>query len=191
MNKVPMEIVNIEPSGSSSGAYVMVLAEREGSRRLSIIIGSTEAQAIAIELEKMRASRPLTHDLFKTAFGCFNLDLTEVVINKVVEGIFYTRLVMTDGTREEEMDARPSDAVALAYRFNCPIYCEEAVLAEVGITPEDVEMEFDFDDQMMEEEAEKADKTIGDLQSELEEALAREDYELASQLRDEIERRKG
>ncbi len=191
MNKVPMEIVNIEPSGSSSGAYVMVLAEREGSRRLSIIIGSTEAQAIAIELEKMRASRPLTHDLFKTAFGCFNLDLTEVVINKVVEGIFYTRLVMTDGTREEEMDARPSDAVALAYRFNCPIYCEEAVLAEVGITPEDVEMEFDFDDQMMEEEAEKAEKTIGDLQSELEEALAREDYELASQLRDEIERRKG
>lgn len=186
-----MEIVNIEPSGSSSGAYVMVLAEREGSRRLSIIIGSTEAQAIAIELEKMRASRPLTHDLFKTAFGCFNLDLTEVVINKVVEGIFYTRLVMTDGTREEEMDARPSDAVALAYRFNCPIYCEEAVLAEVGITPEDVEMEFDFDDQMMEEEAEKAEKTIGDLQSELEEALAREDYELASQLRDEIERRKG
>lgn len=186
-----MEIVNIEPSGSSSGAYVMVLGEREGSRKMSIVIGSTEAQAIAIELEKMRASRPLTHDLFKTAFGSFNLDLSEVVIHKVVEGIFYTRLVITDGVRVEELDSRPSDAVALAYRFNCPIFCEEAVLAEVGITPEDVELEFDFDDDIAEEEQGSGEKSIADLQSELEEALAREDYELASQLRDEIERRKG
>lgn len=191
MNKVPMEIVNIEPSGSSSGAYVMVLGEREGNRKMSIVIGSTEAQAIAIELEKMRASRPLTHDLFKSAFGTFNLDLAEVVIHKVVEGIFYTRLVITDGVRVEELDSRPSDAVALAYRFNCPIYCEEAVLAEVGITPEDVELEFDFDDDIADDSVETAEKNISDLQAELEEALAREDYELASQLRDEIERRKG
>jgi bifunctional DNase/RNase len=191
MNKVPMEIVNIEPSGSSSGAYVMVLGEREGNRKMSIVIGSTEAQAIAIELEKMRASRPLTHDLFKSAFGTFNLDLAEVVIHKVVEGIFYTRLVITDGVRVEELDSRPSDAVALAYRFNCPIYCEEAVLAEVGIIPEDVELEFDFDDDIADDSVETAEKNISDLQAELEEALAREDYELASQLRDEIERRKG
>lgn len=191
MNKVPMEIVNIEPSGSSSGAYVMVLGEREGNRKMSIVIGSTEAQAIAIELEKMRASRPLTHDLFKSAFGAFNLDLAEVVIHKVVEGIFYTRLVITDGVRVEELDSRPSDAVALAYRFNCPIYCEEAVLAEVGIIPEDVELEFDFDDDIADDSVETAEKNISDLQAELEEALAREDYELASQLRDEIERRKG
>lgn len=191
MNKVPMEIVNIEPSGSSSGAYVMVLGEREGSRKMSIVIGSTEAQAIAIELEKMRASRPLTHDLFKSAFGMFNLDLAEVVIHKVVEGIFYTRLVITDGVRVEELDSRPSDAVALAYRFNCPIYCEEAVLAEVGITPEDVELEFDFDDDIADDSEETAEKSVSDLQAELEEALAREDYERASQLRDEIERRKG
>ena len=173
MNKVPMEIVNIEPSGSSSGAYVMVLGEREGSRKMSIVIGSTEAQAIAIELEKMRASRPLTHDLFKSAFGMFNLDLAEVVIHKVVEGIFYTRLVITDGVRVEELDSRPSDAVALAYRFNCPIYCEEAVLAEVGITPEDVELEFDFDDDIADDSEETAEKSVSDLQAELEEALAR------------------
>lgn len=186
-----MEIVNIEPSGSSSGAYVMVLAEREGARKLSIVIGSTEAQAIAIEMEKMKASRPLTHDLFKAAFASFDLDMSEVVIHKVVEGIFYARLVLTDGAREAEIDARPSDAVALAYRFNCPIFCEESVLAEVGITPEDVEVEFDFDDDIMDEADEPAEKSIHDLQAELDEALDREDYERASQLRDEIERRKG
>ena len=186
-----MEIVNIEPSGSSSGAYVMVLAEKEGPRKLSIVIGETEAQSIAIELEKMRASRPLTHDLFKSALTGFGLKLTEVVIQNVVEGIFYSNLVITDGERVNEVDARPSDAVALAYRFECPIYCEEAVLAEVGINPEDVEVEFDFDDDISSEEEAPKQKSLSDLQAELDEALDREDYERASQLRDEIERRKG
>ena len=191
MRKVAMEIVNIEPSGSSSGAYVMVLAEKEGPRKLSIVIGETEAQSIAIELEKMRASRPLTHDLFKSALTGFGLKLTEVVIQNVVEGIFYSNLVITDGERVNEVDARPSDAVALAYRFECPIYCEEAVLAEVGINPEDVEVEFDFDDDISSEEEAPKQKSLSDLQAELDEALDREDYERASQLRDEIERRKG
>jgi len=191
MRKVAMEIVNIEPSGSSSGAYVMVLAEKEGPRKLSIVIGETEAQSIAIELEKMRASRPLTHDLFKSALTGFGLKLTEVVIQNVVEGIFYSNLVITDGDRVNEVDARPSDAVALAYRFECPIYCEEAVLAEVGINPEDVEVEFDFDDDISSEEEAPKQKSLSDLQAELDEALDREDYERASQLRDEIERRKG
>ena len=191
MRKVAMEIVNIEPSGSSSGAYVMVLAEKEGPRKLSIVIGETEAQSIAIELEKMRASRPLTHDLFKSALTGFGLKLTEVVIQNVVEGIFYSNLVITDGDRVNEVDARPSDAVALAYRFDCPIYCEEAVLAEVGINPEDVEVEFDFDDDISSEEEAPKQKSLSDLQVELDEALDREDYERASQLRDEIERRKG
>lgn len=191
MRKVAMEIVNIEPSGSSSGAYVMVLAEKEGPRKLSIVIGETEAQSIAIELEKMRASRPLTHDLFKSALTGFGLKLTEVVIQNVVEGIFYSNLVITDGDRVNEVDARPSDAVALAYRFDCPIYCEEAVLAEVGINPEDVEVEFDFDDDITGEEEAPKQKSLSDLQAELDEALDREDYERASQLRDEIERLKG
>jgi uncharacterized protein len=192
MDKVAMEIVNIEPSGSSSGAYVMVLAEKTGGRKLSIVTGSTEAQSIAIEIEKMRASRPLTHDLFRSAFTSFGLDLTEVVIHSVVEGIYYCRLVVTNGVKVEEIDARPSDAIALAYRFDCPIYCEEAVLAEVGITPEDIEVDYNYDDDIADEDEESpAAKSLSDLQAELDDALDREDYERASQIRDEIERRKG
>lgn len=192
MNKVAMEIVKIEASGSSSGAYVMVLSEKQGARKMSLIIGAPEAQAIAIEMEKMRASRPLTHDLFKAAFTCFGLEMNEVIIHNVVEGIFYAWLVMSDATgKTEKIDSRTSDAVALAYRFDCPIYCEEAVLAEVGITPEDLEVEFDFDDDISEEEQEKPATTLADLQAALDEALDHEDYERASKIRDEIERLKG
>ena len=193
MNKVAMEIVNIEPSGSSSGAYVMVLAEKAGHRKLSIVIGSAEAQSIAIEIEKMRASRPLTHDLFKSAFASFGLTLTEVVIHNVVEGIFYSHLLVTDGMKEEEIDARPSDAVALAYRFECPIFCEEAVLAQAGITPEDLDVDFDGDDLDFDDDelAAPAEKSVSDLQADLKAALDREDYELASKIRDEIDRRNG
>ena len=128
-----MEISDITLSGSSSGAYAMVLGEINGSRKLPIVIGGSEAQAIAIEIEKMKASRPLTHDLFKTTMESFDARVTEVIIYNMVEGVFFAKLMCASESKEEEIDCRPSDAVALAYRFGCPIYCEEEVLKLAGI----------------------------------------------------------
>jgi hypothetical protein len=196
MRKVDMEIVDIALSGSSSGAYAMVLGEVGGSRKLPIVIGGSEAQAIAIEMEKMKASRPLTHDLFRNAFEVFGLKVTEVLIYNMVEGIFYAKLICSDGVREEEVDARPSDGVALAYRFNAPIRCYESVLDAAGIRSEDLERDEDFE----EEEDERVDVvhagpvgtgSLEELEEELRDAIEQEDYERASRLRDEIERRKG
>src|SRR3954469_22835728 len=128
MKKVRLEIVGLSYSQTQAGAYALVLGESGGKRRLPIIIGGFEAQAIAIELEKMTPSRPLTHDLFKTFAETFDINVTEVVIYNLAEGIFYAKLICNDGTREVEIDARTSDAIALAVRFQCPIYTFEFIL---------------------------------------------------------------
>ena len=188
---IPVEVVGVRIEMPSNQPIVL-LKEIEGTRFLPIWVGAVEATAIAFAQQGLEASRPLTHDLFRSAFTSFGLDLTEVVIHSVVEGIYYCRLVVTNGVKVEEIDARPSDAIALAYRFDCPIYCEEAVLAEVGITPEDIEVDYNYDDDVADEDEESpAAKSLSDLQAELDDALDREDYERASQIRDEIERRKG
>ena len=137
MKKVRLEIVGLSYSQTQSGAYALVLGESSGSRRLPIIIGGFEAQAIAIELEKMSPSRPLTHDLFKSFAQTFDITVNEVLIYNLVEGIFYAKLICTDGTREVEIDARTSDAIALAVRFNCDIYTYEFILKSAGIVLDD------------------------------------------------------
>src|ERR1043165_162658 len=137
MKKVRLEIVGLSYSQTQSGAYALVLGESSGSRRLPIIIGGFEAQAIAIELEKMSPSRPLTHDLFKAFAQSFDITVSEVLIYNLVEGIFYAKLICTDGTREVEIDARTSDAIALAVRFNCEIYTYEFILKSAGIVLDD------------------------------------------------------
>ena len=137
MKKVQLDIVGLSYSQTQTGAYALVLGEVSGKRRLPIIIGAFEAQAIAIELEKMTPSRPLTHDLFKTFAETFNVSVGEVVIYNLVEGIFYAKLICNDGSQDFEIDARTSDAIALAVRFACPVFTYEFILSTAGIILED------------------------------------------------------
>src|SRR4051812_33063519 len=137
MKKIRLEIVGLSYSQTKRGAYALVLGKSSGSRRLPIIIGGFEAQAIAIELEKMTPSRPLTHDLFKSFAESFNIELREVLIYNLVEGIFFAKLICSNGAEDVEIDARTSDAIALAVRFACPIYTFEFILSQAGIVLED------------------------------------------------------
>ena len=200
MKKVRLEIVGLSYSQTQSGAYALVLGESTGSRRLPIIIGGFEAQAIAIELEKMTPTRPLTHDLFKTFSETFSIDITEILIYNLVEGIFYAKLVCTDGTKEVEIDARTSDAIAIAVRFNCPIYTYEFILKSAGIVLDDetlpsnsntadVQMS-SLEETEINPEAEYKSKSSEELKNLLQSALEDEQYEMASKIRDELNNRK-
>jgi bifunctional DNase/RNase len=175
----------------------MILAEVDGHRRLPIVIGGVEAQAIAIELEKMTPSRPLTHDLFRSLSNAYDIDIEEVLIYNLVEGIFFAKLITTMGGRTAEIDARTSDAVAIAVRFNCPIFCEDFILEQAGVSADDVPAEENESEELEEElqsiikEDEPSGMSIDELQKQLDLALEREEYEKASRLRDEINKRKG
>lgn len=194
MDKIKLEIVGLSYSQTQSGAYALVLSEANGNRRLPIIIGGFEAQAIAIELEKMVPTRPLTHDLFKNFATSFNIVVKEVVIYNLVEGIFYSKLICEREGEITEIDARTSDAIAIGVRFNCPVYTFENILASAGIMLDEENMEqddFDLDDEMdtPSEKAGVSSLSIDELEAQLNEAIENEDYELASRLRDEINRR--
>lgn len=194
MNKIKLEIVGLSYSQTQSGAYALVLSEVNGNRRLPIIIGGFEAQAIAIELEKMVPTRPLTHDLFKNFATTFNIQVKEVVIYNLVEGIFYSKLVCELNGEVTEIDARTSDAIAIGVRFKCPVYTFENILSSAGILLDEIS-ESDNDALFSEsEEAEEAVDSIStvsieELENQLNEAIANEDYELASKIRDEINKR--
>lgn len=199
MKKVRLEIVGLSYSQTQSGAYALVLGESLGSRRLPIIIGGFEAQAIAIELEKMSPSRPLTHDLFKAFAKTFEISVTEVLIYNLVEGIFYAKLICTDGNREVEIDARTSDAIALAVRFNCEIYTYEFILKSAGIVLDDESEGTVSGDETTTPEApaenpaaadEYKNKSSEELKNMLQSALDEEKYEMASKIRDELNQRK-
>lgn len=136
MKKIKLDIVGLSYSQTQSGAYALVLGEVNGRRRLPIIIGGFEAQAIAIEIEKMTPSRPLTHDLFKSFAQSYNVTVQEVIIYNLVDGIFFAKLLCSDSKKTIEIDARTSDAIALAVRFECPIYTYEFILATAGIVIE-------------------------------------------------------
>jgi len=201
MKKHKLEIIGLSYSQTQSGAYALVLGETNGKRRLPIIIGSFEAQAIAIELEKMKPSRPLTHDLFKTFADSFGITIKETIIYNLVEGIFYAKLTCDSNGKEVEIDARTSDSIALAIRFNCPIYTYEFILSSAGIILEDSEeketIEFEIDEEVLAEDPDDLSASTEDLSALsmkrlkelLVEAISGEDYELASSLRDEIDKR--
>ncbi len=202
MKKIRLEIAGITYSQTQSGSYVLTLAEVSGKRKLPIVIGGFEAQAIAIELEKMAPNRPLTHDLFKSFCEAYNVMVTEVIIYKFHEGVFYAKIICIKENEVTEIDSRTSDAIAIGVRFNCPIYSYNSVLDEVGNTKELGEFDED-DDSSDEDNIEQLElddpfnhdvfsddnDSIEELQNKLKEAIEREEYELASRLRDEIAKR--
>lgn len=191
MVKIELKILGLSYSHAQQDSYALILGEVNGKRRLPIVIGAFEAQAIALELEKMKPARPLTHDLFRNFANTFGITVEEVIINKFSEGVFYSRLVCNDGKRVTEIDSRTSDAAAIALRFSCPIYTYESILAQAGIL-----YEGETDEEVLEKPVresrsnEFASLTIEELEEMLNEAIAKEDYERASLIRDEIAKRK-
>lgn len=198
MKKIKLDIVGLSYSQTQSGAYALVLGEVNGRRRLPIIIGGFEAQAIAIEIEKMTPTRPLTHDLFKSFALSFNIEIQEVIIYNLVDGIFYAKLICSDGKRTTEIDARTSDAIALAVRFECPIHTYEFILATAGIMIEGNDFVFleNMEGTVAEEKttesvANYTTMSEEELKEKLQQALSDEAYEKAVKIRDELSRRKS
>ncbi|QKG55930.1 bifunctional nuclease family protein [Hymenobacter sp. BRD128] len=212
MKKIPLEILGLSSSQSQSGSFALILGEKHGNRRLPIIIGMFEAQSIAIQIEKISPNRPLTHDLFKAFAEHVHVAILEVVISDLKEGVFYSRIVCSDGATTFEIDARPSDAIAIGLRFGVPIFTVESVLSEAGIilsdldeASEEEEDEEDHDEDEDDNEGETArpaakapearepsgQVSLDELTKMLAQALEKEDYEKAAKIRDELNKRNG
>ena len=193
MKRVKLKVMGISYSQTQSGAYALILIEENGERRIPIIIGGFEAQAIVIKLENLDPPRPLTHDLFKKFADEFDISVIEVMISKLEEGVFFSKLVCTNGKKEFSIDSRTSDAVALALRFGCPIYITEEILEKAGITinPTNSEISTATEiDSFFEPENNKfSSYSDEDLYKMIDEAVKTEDYERAASVRDEIEKR--
>lgn len=199
MEKIKLDILGLSSSQSQSGSFALVLGETNGKRRLPIIIGMFEAQAIAIEIEKIIPNRPMTHDLFKSFAQSFDFEVEEILISDLKEGVFFAKIVCTNGVKQIDVDARPSDAIAIGLRFNVPIYTYETVLAEAGIvltdeTEEEEEAAAPPKKETTRRSSKPEKEQLKDLSNDklnkmLEEALANEDYEKAAKLRDEMNRR--
>jgi uncharacterized protein len=189
MEKIELEIIALSHSITQSHSYAVVLGEKTGSRRLPIVIGGFEAQSIAIAIENIEPSRPLTHDLMKNVFKVFNINLQEIIINNLINGVFYAQLICERDGQIYEIDSRTSDAIALAARFDCPIFTYEFILETAGIILDEKELK-------EEEEAISAKETkqkkvprkdsLQELQKALKKALENENYEEAAKIRDEI-----
>ena len=193
MKKIELEIVALSHSITQTHSYAVVLGEVNGLRRLPIVIGGFEAQAIAVALEKMQPSRPLTHDLMKNFMNAFNVDLVEVVITDLQEGIFYSKLVCQSENDTVEIDSRTSDALALAVRFGCPVYTFEHILDSAGILMEDTAASKKKKTPEVEESSEHGDlkaMSVDELTKLLNDVLEQEDYIKAIAIRDEINSRK-
>lgn len=197
MGKIELKLLFLSESNPANGSYILVLAEVSGKRRLHIIIGAPEANAIHLHLQGNKPKRPLTHDLFVAFSKTFGVELVEVFIREMNEGIFYSSLVCKKDNEMYEIDARTSDALALAVRFNCPIFVSEKVMIESGSTSNEL-----FIDEIFEEGEEGLDSdeimdeifqssvSVQELEQKLNDALANEDYEAAARYRDELMKRK-
>ena len=196
MEKIKLEILGLSPSQSQTGSFALVLSEEAGNRRLPIIIGMFEAQAIAIEMERIAPNRPMTHDLFKSFARAFDFTVEEILISELREGIFFAKVVCTDGIRQKSIDARPSDAVAIGLRFQVPIYTTNQILTDAGITAQEASTADEPEElvqtssrpQKTYKESLK-DYSLDELNKMLSQALNNEEYEKAAKIRDEIGKR--
>jgi bifunctional DNase/RNase len=193
MSRIKLNIVGLS-SGQSNGSYTLILGEENGRRKLPIIIGSFEAQAIAIEIEKIVPFRPMTHDLFVSFCKTFNIQIVEIEIYNLIDGVFHAKLMCEVDGEQREIDARTSDSIALAVRFKCPIYTYEDIMETAGVVFND-----EMDDMLEDAEPQSAPakkgndltaKTSAELEKMLEEALRDEDYQKAAIIRDELNKRK-
>jgi len=204
LNKVLVEILGLSSSPSAGGAYALLLKETYGSRRLPIIIGAFEAQAITLEIEGIKPPRPLTHDLLKSLIDNLGANVSEVIISELKENTFYAKIKIEVSSMENEIDARPSDAIALAVRAGAPIYVADEVMKYASFIPssEDTENNLNdvFNESESKEEPEELEKPksisadeskVASLQEQLRQAIEKEDYERAAKLRDEISKREG
>lgn len=193
MKRVKLKVMGISYSQTQSGAYALILLEENGDRRIPIIIGGFEAQAIVIKLENLDPPRPLTHDLFKKFADEFGIYVTEVMIYKLEEGVFFSKLVCNNGEKEYSIDSRTSDAVALALRFGCPIFITEEILDKAGITinPTDTDLSQPAEEETPGQPGSKYDSyTDDELVKIIDDSVKSEDYERAAAVRDELDRRK-
>ena len=198
MKKIELRIVALSHSVSQSNNYAVVLGEMIGLRRIPIVIGSFEAQAIAVAMEKMTPNRPLTHDLFKQTLEAFKVEIKEIIINNLLDGIFYARLICEREGEIIELDSRTSDAIALAVRFHCPIFTYEFILDTAGVELDEstqTEIEEESDDEMEEKPGKDKQSSLStysleSLQNMLLQVLEEENYEKAATIRDEIDKRK-
>lgn len=196
MDKIKLEILGLSSSQSQSGSFALVLGEKNGKRRLPIIIGMFEAQAIAIEIEKIIPNRPMTHDLFKSFAGTFDFTVREIVISDLKEGVFFAKIVCENGEKTMEIDSRPSDAIAIGLRFNAPIYTFETILSEAGIELSNEDEDEPSIQEQIQPKKEKPvekeklkDTKMDKLHEMLNKAIEEEDYEKAAKIRDEINKR--
>ncbi|MEK6781853.1 MAG: bifunctional nuclease family protein [Bacteroidota bacterium] len=202
MKKIKLEILGLSSSQSQTGSFALVLGEAVGKRRLPIIIGMFEAQAIAIEIEKIIPNRPMTHDLFKSFANTFHFHVEEILISDLKEGVFFAKIICTDGLKKTELDARPSDAIAIGLRFDSPIFTYENILAEAGIVLTDEEEDEDKEKTETKQESKAKVKkdapkkgddfknySVDKLNELLKDAITKEDYERAAKLRDELGKR--
>ncbi|MEE9187437.1 MAG: bifunctional nuclease family protein [Bacteroidota bacterium] len=186
MEKIQVDILGLSTSPASGGAYALILKEINGSRRLPIIIGAFEAQSIALEMEGIKPPRPLTHDLMKNIIDSMGVAVAEVVISELRDGTFYAKLNLEASAENQEVDSRPSDAIALAVRFGVPIFVSDKVMEEASFLPEDEEA-------LANKQTRDSEKAVGPklskmevLRNQLKEAVEKEEYERAVKLRDEI-----
>ncbi len=195
MRKLQVDILGLSTSPHTNGAYALILYELEGKRKLPIIIGGFEAQAIALKLENIKPPRPFTHDLFKNIADVFNLHVNEIIIDELHNETFYAKVVCEVNGEVHEIDARPSDAIAIAVRFNAPLFVTEEIMDEAGIKEEQKEEGEEVDEPLPAEEVAPAllspNMRLEELQSALNDAISNENYEEAARLRDEITRLKS